>query len=205
MVQATKYCRRCDKTKSVSEFYITHSGKRVGKIHSRCKSCKRAKSKEWSDSHPGRLVEYRHSRGINRPLSEAKETPAYLGVYVAERALSKFFDNIQRMPTNNPKFDFLCGRGFKIDVKSSCLRRGERKACWEFEIKRNEIADYFLCLAFDNREDLNPMHVWLIPGKMVCHLRMLAICGGPKSLSKWTKYERPMDSVVACCSVMHSH
>lgn len=140
-----------------------------------------------------------------RPMESAKDCSMYLGIYIAERALSKFFDHIERMPINNPGFDFICGRGFKIDAKSSTMHnykntRGYKR--WEFHIKRNMIADYFLCLAFDDRENLTPMHVWLIPGDVVGTKKNLQISNSPVSLAKWSQYERPLDRVLACCQTM---
>ena len=131
----------------------------------------------------------------------------YLGVYVAERALSKFFNDIQKMPMNNPGYDYICGKGFKIDVKSSCLHkyknnRGQMR--WQFTIRRNKIADYFLCLAFDSRESLTPLHVWLIPSSIVSNRTHLDITNTIEILSKWALYERPIDRVVACCQIMKS-
>jgi hypothetical protein len=137
-------------------------------------------------------------------MSENKKCSDYLGVYIAERALSKFFDNIKRMPVGNPGYDFVCGKGFKIDVKSSCLHHTSVSASnWGFDISRNTIADYFLCLAFDNRESLNPMHVWLIPGNVINMKRQVRIANSDRGLCSWLEYERPIDKVVACCSQMN--
>jgi hypothetical protein len=134
-------------------------------------------------------------------MATAKDTAAWLGVYIAEKVLSGFFDNIIRMPTGNPGYDFICGRGFKIDVKSACLlhRRGNRHS-WCFVIRRNIIPDYFLCLGFDDRDNLEPQHVWLIPGKDVNHMSAVNITNSSRCLPKWSKYERPLDRVISCCN-----
>ncbi len=148
-------------------------------------------------NHPGAAAAWKHRTGRARPMSEAKDCTLYLGVCIAETALSKFFDNIVRMPHENPGFDFLCGRGYKIDCKSSCIniRKPPRAPCWQFSIKRNKIADYFLCLALDNRENLIPQHVWLIPGHVVNDHKGLSIVNHPTSLEKWSLYEHPTDRV----------
>lgn len=147
---------------------------------------------------------YKHKAKIRTASDCAKDSATYLGVYVAERALSKFFDNIQRMPHNNPGYDFLCGRGFKIDVKSACLRQNTRSTNfgWVFSPQRNQVADYFLCLGFDNRESLNPIHVWLIPGRVINNQVTVSITNIEASLSKWTQYERALDRVLMCCAEM---
>lgn len=156
---------------------------------SQCKACRAQ-----------RIKEYRHVNNVCRPLSEAKDSSSYLGVYVSERVLSEYFDNIIKMPYGNPGYDFTCGRGFKIDVKSACLqyRRGH-SPCWIFKIKRNKIADYFLCLGFDDRDHLNPKKIWLIPGKEISHRATISISLGSHRLDQ---FERPIDKVVACCNVM---
>jgi hypothetical protein len=151
--------------------------------------------------HPAISTKRQHENGSRRPLSEAKDCAQYLGVYIAERALSNFFDNIQRMPANNPGYDFICGKGFKIDAKSSCIRIRKRYTPhWQFKIMKNEIADYFILLAFDNRESLEPQHVWLIPGNVINHLTGVTIHNTQKGLAKYAQYEKPLDKVYSCCA-----
>lgn len=98
------------------------------------------------------------------------------------------------MRMGNPGYDFVCSRGYKIDVKSSTLH-DER---WQFDIKQNKIADFFLCMAFDTREDLKPMHLWLIPGNTVNSQKYITT--GKNSVKKWSQWERPLDDVSACCN-----
>lgn len=131
-----------------------------------------------------------------------RDCSTYLGVHVAERALRNFFVGIHKMPINNPGYDFICGKNFKIDVKSSCLRKvaNRNKTFWGFGIGKNLVADYFLCLAFDNRDDLNPLHVWLIPGHAVNQQEAIRI--GSKSPRKWQQYEKPIDKVITACETM---
>ena len=149
-----------------------------------------------------RRARFYKSHGLNGGSITNHECPAYLGVTVAERVLSKVFKNVKRMPYKNPGYDLICGQGYEIDVKSSVMR-GTRVA-WSFGINHNRIADYFLCLAFDNREDLNPMHIWLIPGRKINHLAGLSI--SVTTIDKWSQYELTdkLDKVIACCNVMRS-
>jgi hypothetical protein len=131
-------------------------------------------------------------------MQDAKDCSAFLGVVVAERVLSTFFTNIQRMPYGNPGYDFRCGKGFKIDVKSGCRKTREGSADqWHFEIRLNKTADYFLCLAFDNRESLNPEHVWLIPGNVVNNKQLLSI--SESRIDKWLQFEHSTSKVIICC------
>ncbi|MCK5027433.1 MAG: hypothetical protein KAS07_03365 [Candidatus Pacebacteria bacterium] len=124
-------------------------------------------------------------------------------MHVAERVLSKVFKDVQEMPYGYKGYDFICNKGKKIDVKSSCIyidKRGNRSGTWSFCIKKNKIADYFLCIAFDNREDLNPLHIWLIPGHIVNHLKSAAIA--ESVISKWGEHRLDIDKVTACCGIM---
>ena len=104
------------------------------------------------------------------------------------------------MPYGNPGFDFLCGLGFKIEVKSSCLRKNN--SIWTFNIRGNKIADYFLLLAFNNRKELDPLHVWLIPGKILNEKLNFGISNKENSIKKWHQYERELDKIIACCATM---
>jgi len=203
VINGKKLCPKCGQVKPVEKFSIHHSGKYAGLPFSWCRFCSRAATKKWEQSDPDHRIERRRITGETRPISEAKDSSTYLGVYVAEKALSRFFDTIQRAPRCNRGYDFLCGRGFKIDVKSACRRlNSDEIPCWYFNIKRNKVADYFLCLAFDDRDNLNPLHVWLIPAQDINTKAGFYIFDRPRSLSRWSKYERPLERVVSCCHVL---
>jgi len=104
------------------------------------------------------------------------------------------------MPYGNPGFDFVCEKGYKIDVKSSCLyRRKDGSPVWNFHIGQNQVADYFLCIAFDNRDDLIPMYIWLIPGSAVNHLVGLGISDQTKSFTRWQPYLKSIDKIKEIC------
>ena len=64
-------------------------------------------------------IQYRYMNGV-RLMSEDRQGSLYLGCYIAEKLLSKVFNNVERMPVNNRGYDFKCGNGFLFDVKSSC-------------------------------------------------------------------------------------
>jgi DNA-binding transcriptional ArsR family regulator len=113
--------------------------------------------------------------------------------------LSKVFNDVERMPMHNPGYDVVCNRGKKVDIKSSCKRND---GVWAFHIARNEIADYFLCLAFDNREDLNPLHAWLIPGSVVNHLTAASV--SLATIHKWDEYRIDTSKIVEGCDSMRT-
>jgi len=128
-----------------------------------------------------------------------KSCPTFLG-NIAERVLSHVYNNVQCMPVNNPGYDFICDKDYKIDVKSACLNRLRYNQLL-FHINQNKIADYFICLAFDNRTDLIPLHVWLIPGYIIND--KLTITISQSTLSKWSEYEQLIDRIITCCDTLH--
>jgi len=142
-----------------------------------------------------------HQSGKCQPMGENKACAQYLGVHVAEQVLSKVFKDVKKMPYGNPGYDFICGGGHKIDVKSSCRRHPKKNVDhWMFIFNKNKIAEYFLCLAFDNRQDLNPEHIWLIPAGDVNDKTGMTI--SETRLKKWNRYEQSIDKVISCCDAM---
>lgn len=144
-------------------------------------------------------MEYRYKRG-GRSMNENKECAAYLGIHVAERVLSKIFKGVEVMPRNNPGYDFICNKGKKIDVKSSTLCINSNR--FRFRIANNRIAELFLCIAFDNRDNLNPLHIWLLPGHIINHLTTASI--SINKIDKWDEYRLEIDKVIECCETMKS-
>ncbi len=137
-----------------------------------------------------------------------KKCPLFLGCHVAERVLSHVFKEVQRMPNGNRGFDFICNKGHKIDSKSSCLRKNN---IYQFAIDQNKISDYFLCIGFDNRENLNPQHIWLIKGdellwnnKKLNDHETLIISNSSDKLSKFSKYELTdkLKKTIECCDML---
>ena len=192
---AMKICSRCGCQKPISDFG-THRKSNDG-YQWWCKKCKSG----WE-------TERRHRLGIAHPMKDAKNIGMYLGIVIAERALSHVFEHVVKMPHGNPGYDFICGRGYKVDVKSSCLHTKicqdgyQRSPKWKFRIHRNKIAQYFVCLGFNDRESLEPLKMWIIPGEAIQHLSELSITNRPETLEKWEKYERPIDKVSSCCIEM---
>ena len=134
----------------------------------------------------------------------------FLGEHVAERILSHVFKDVKRMPNGNRGFDFICNKGFKIDVKASCLNKNN---IYTFNIKHNKIADYFLLIAFDNRENLNPEHVWLIKSNEVTkNYRKLndfenLYINTFDDISDFSRYELTdkLKETIECCSTLKSN
>lgn len=169
-----------------------------------CKACDVAKVLKWKKENPAKYV-----MGVARSrakqgglsMSENKKCSMYLGVHVAERVLSKVFKDVEIMPYGNQGYDFICNKGMKIDVKSSTLRISEVRApLWFFNINHNKVADYFLCLAFDNRESLTPLHLWLVPAKAINHMHSATI--SMTTVDRWKEYELDINKVVTCCDTL---
>ena len=139
-----------------------------------------------------------HRKEGHLPMSKNKDCPVYLGVYRAERLLKFIFDDVEVMPYGNKGYDLVCNRGMKVDSKSSCIRKTRNG--WTFGINHNTIADYFACIAFDNRADLNPLHFWLIPGHVLNHLTTATI--SQSKINKWEEYERPIGELISCCNTI---
>ena len=98
--------------------------------------------------------------GWNSKLSDItdnRECTSYLGD-IAEIILSNIYDNVKVMPRGNHGFDVICNHDYKIDIKASAT--GDKLGYWMFQIRKNQITDYFLCIAFNSRDDLyNPVHL----------------------------------------------
>jgi len=152
--------------------------------------------KENPDKAKANAIRYTRKQGA-QPFTENKECASFLGVHIAERVLSNVFKNIERMPMNNPGYDVICNRDKRIDIKSSCTRK---KGGWSFGINRNATADYFLCLAFDNRKDLMPLHAWLLPGSKFGQFSGVGI--SPSTIHKWDAYRLDISKISDCCDAM---
>lgn len=103
------------------------------------------------------------------------------------------------MPHGNPKLDFICNRGKKIDVKTACTTLNHGKnPYWLFHVDHNTTADFFICLAFDNRTDLTPLHLFMIPGKEVNN--QSSISSAPSRIHKWDKWKMDINDAQLCCT-----
>lgn len=129
------------------------------------------------------------------------------------------FENARRMPYGNPGFDWACKKGYKIENKSRCLYYNVESDWpgWTFSIRFNKIADWFILSAWDDRDSLNPLHVWSfhkddmviyrIGGhyilKKFCDRYSLSISNTPKGLKKFEKYEitNRLDKLKEFCKI----
>ena len=116
-----KNCRVCNVELTDENWYPS---RRERKNHI-CKKCDAEQTRSWQKANPNEYkafrvrANYRHGK---QPFNGNRDCTLFLGVHVAERVLSKVFKDVERMPMNNPGYDFICGGGYKIDVKSPTAR-----------------------------------------------------------------------------------
>jgi len=195
-ISETKKCRKCGKDLT-DETWAPSNRKNYNYI---CRECDSKQSHKWvAENHERQLANCTRWRREHGHLSmhENKECAQYLGISVTEKLIYRYFRDVIRMRNGNPGYDMICNRGKLIEVKSSCLLKS---GGWQFHIGRNTIAEYFVLVAWDNREDLNIMHVWLIPGHVLSHLVSASI--SPSTVAKWSQYEKDVTKMMACCNAM---
>lgn len=207
-MNSTKTCSVCGISKPLNEFHKninTKDGKR-----SECKECHRVYSKNYNQNHKEEMAKYhkewykKHKNEIRKQqgylsMYENKLCASYLGVVIGERLCRHLFKDVQVMPYGNIGYDIVCNKGKKIDVKSGCITLQYNKyPYWHFRIDRNTIADFFILVAFDNRKDLNPLHLWMIPGKEINNNSVKSI--RPSTMHKWDKWKRDIKDVQLCCT-----
>lgn len=169
-----------------------------------CKKCESIRNLQWRTNNRKQYIEilsrWRRSKGI-LPANKNRMCSKFLGEHVAERLLCRMFNDVDRAPPNTPGYDFACSNGYLIDSKASCIHiRDNKSPHWHFNIRRNTIADYFVLLAFDNRNYINPLYVWMIPGHVVNHLMTAGI--SESTIDKWKDYALDITKVVSCCDTM---
>lgn len=180
-------CRKCGTVLTPDNTYKTY----IDNHDYVCVECKRTESRLNSQARRG-----------GQSMQDNKQCTQYLGVVVGETVLSKMFKDVKRMPITNKGYDFMCSRGRKVDVKTACEQMKPRsiKPIWYFNIFKNQIADYFICVAFDNRDELNPKHIWMIPSEDVKDVNGISV--SEHSKSKWDDYELDLDRLVFACDMV---
>ena len=156
------------------------------------------RKKDWYHNKGGR-----ESRG-SISMYKNKNCGQYIGIVVAERLVKHLFNDVEMMPPNFPGYDLVCNRGKRIDVKAStiCVRENKNSVVngWKFHIRYNKNCDFFLCIAFDNVIDCNPLIAWMIPGNEVNDNESITISS--TTIHKWDKWKMDMSNAQACCDLM---
>lgn len=150
------------------------------------------------------MRKYRHDNGLSVSMSDNIFCTSHIGIcigeVVAKPILTEIFGSIDKtMPYCYPGYEYVVKRGLKIDVKTANLSLSNVDGIfydsWSFHIKCNNIADYFLLLAFDNLEDKTLLHILLVgKNEMVRKKRFnrfdhLKITNSYKGLLHFLKYD----------------
>lgn len=191
MSNDVSWCCMCKQYLPISEFHRSTTVSTGLQTH--CKSCGRNNLSSW-----------RHKTGRQTPYNKKRTCSMYLGVHIAERLLSLVFVGVTKMPMNNSGYDFVCGKGFKVDVKSSTLKKrsGLGNNFWMFTIDRNRIPDYFAFIAFNDRVHLTPLHFWIVPEHIVNGKTGVSITNSQEVLLKWKQYEKPINKLIESCNLL---
>ena len=208
-VDKKKTCSKCHVTKPLAEFN-NDKNRKDGK-YPQCKECTKEKRKDYYENRGGRehhkdWYENRGGREIHGKVSmyENKSCPKYIGVVVAERLIKHLFNDVEMMPHGFPGYDMICNKGKKVNVKAStiCVRQNKNSTMnsWQFCIKYNKDCDFFLCMAFDNVIDLNPLMAWMIPADEVNDNSGLRISAS--DIHRWDKWKMDLNNAQACCDLM---
>ena len=207
-------CRNCS-NKYAREYYrnnIEHRKKKHKEHYQNHKERINKRNKKYKENHKEEASKQnkewyertgRQQKG-KTSMYKDKSCTAYLGIVVAERLCRHLFKDVQVMSYGNPKFDFICNHGKKIDVKSACITiQNNKYPRWLFRIRKNVTADFFILVAFDNRTDLNPLHLWMIPGHEINQQGNVSI--SPSTIHKWDKWKMDINGAQICCTEMKNH
>jgi len=148
------------------------------------------------------VKEWQWNKGIHSPMSENEDCASYLGVYITERKIGRkllpiILGDIQaEMSANNHWFEFIVVGGYKVQFKARTLRYKKGWTGWSFRIDYNSVADYFVLIAFSDRENLNIAHILLIKkgdivrGKRFYDRETISITNSSKGLLEFQKYDQ---------------
>lgn len=202
-----KKCSKCHETKPLDEFHNNKNLKNGKACY--CKECKKEENEKYRGEHKEEIAKYSKERYENvirekrghLSMYENKSCSVYLGIVIAERLCRHLFKDVEMMPNGFPGYDIICNKGKKINVKSATVTFNHGKnPQWAFTINRNTIADFFILVAFDNRSDLNPLYLWMIPGKEINEDTSKSIA--LSRIHKWDKWKRSIEEVQICCAEM---
>ena len=155
LIKEGKVINPTDIKRKETEYYIKKAGcKTVTEYLNNC--AQNRGFKDYNECHR----EYTYNIG-RRQIADNPDCSSYFGVYIAENYIIQTFEDPIKMPLNNPGFDWLCKKGLKIQCKARCLNYSNSTCNFIFPIKRNNIADLFICSGWDNRDSLIPLHIWI--------------------------------------------
>ena len=141
---------------------------------------------------------YRHETGRQKPMEDAKDCPAHFGVCIGEKYVSQVFEGCKPAPYGTPGYDWEW-KGLKVQHKARCItvREWGWSSLWYFtRLDFNKIADKFVLSGWDDREGLNPLHIWIFDkddimsdGLPFWNRNSITILNTPEGLAEFAKYE----------------
>jgi len=131
---------------------------------------------------------WRHETGKTEPLCVNKSCSSYLGVYIANKIMKDLYPESEKMPYGNPGYDHVLKNGDKIRVCTSTFHKTKRRNFWGFHTKQKTTADYFIFMAFKDRNSDDPLHIWKIPNFGTIQDQQL-VSIAESTLSKWSSFE----------------
>ncbi len=122
----------------------------------------------WRQDNKEHYNEYsrnrRHNIGESLPKEFNEDCSLYFGEYIAENYIMKTFEDTIKAPCGTKGYDWTCKKGYKIQHKARCMEydpKGSDWCGWKWSINYNDIADYFILSAWDNRDSMNPIYIWI--------------------------------------------
>lgn len=153
---------------------------------------------------------WKYYPGMPNPTKENRLLKSFIGSYIAENGISKLFEGCQKMKKNNPGYDIICPKGYKLDVKASVLSRFNT---FGFHIAKNQIADYFILVGFDNVINLKPLYLWILKrddivrGRCIKDIEGIYVSNDPESIKQFEKYSRiyKLKELTNICEEFNKH
>lgn len=169
-------------------------------LNAGCKTRKEYKNKCAQDAgfsdYAERMREYTYKTGKNLPREVNDDCSLWFGEFISQNYVMKTFEDSIKIPSNNPGFDWICKKGQKIDHKGACLKYYPwQSPHWSFHIRHNKISDYFILSAWDDKDNLNPLHVWMfhkndkVRGRKFCEFEEFVVTNTPEKLKELEKWE----------------
>lgn len=167
----------------------------------------------YKDEKERRLDEEKLRRLGHLPMEDDEDCALYFGVIRGEALFEEFlltiFEYVKRMKHGNKGFDFICknprkefidkypqfgfvrDKEYKFDLKVRCLNQAQ----FYFPVKYNAIADYFILVGWNDRNSLEPLHIWIfyrndnIRGRLFWRIDTFTITNKSLYLLQFQKHE----------------
>jgi hypothetical protein len=139
---------------------------------------------------------YRHETGRQRPMEDTPDCPEYFGICIGEKYVSQVFEDSKPVPYGTPGYDWEWN-DLKVQHKARCLNTLGVPRYWRFtRLDYNKIAQKFVISGWDNRNTLNPKHIWIFDkdeimsdGLPFWNRHDFKIYDTPEGLAEYAKYE----------------